>query len=49
MEKQLPLIEEAQRDWRLDEHTKQAGRRGIAEARAALTAAQRDAADKKAA
>ncbi len=31
-------------DWRLDEHTREVGRRGLAEARAALQAAARRAA-----
>jgi hypothetical protein len=31
-------------DWRLDEHTREVGRRGLAEARAALAAATRRAA-----
>ena len=37
MARQLTLIP-ATKDWQLDERTKQVGRRGIAEARAALAA-----------
>lgn len=37
MERQLTLID-PQRTWRLDERTRQIGRRGVAEARAALAA-----------
>jgi hypothetical protein len=37
MARQLTLIP-AQKDWQLDERTKQTGRRGIASARAALAA-----------
>jgi hypothetical protein len=44
MTDQLVLIEHADVDWRLDEHTKEVGRRGIAEARRALAAAARRAA-----
>lgn len=36
MERQLILIEERQPDWRLDEHTREVGRAGVARARAAL-------------
>ena len=36
MERQLILIEERQPDWRLDEHTREVGRAGVAQARAAL-------------
>ncbi|HVM66994.1 MAG TPA: hypothetical protein VMU14_19155 [Acidimicrobiales bacterium] len=32
-------------DWRIDDHTREVGRRGIAEARAALAAATRRAAE----
>ena len=39
MERQLILIEERQPDWRLDEHTREVGRAGVAQARAALRAA----------
>ncbi len=45
MARQLTLIP-ARKDWQLDEQTKQAGRRGIATARAAL-AAHRPAAPAK--
>lgn len=40
MERQLSLITGKSRSWRLDERTKEAGRRGIAEARAALAASR---------
>ena len=40
MTKQLTLID-TQPDWRLDEKTRKVGRRGIAEARAALAAGRR--------
>ncbi len=36
MARQLALISPDKFDWRLDERTKELGRRGIAEARAAL-------------
>ncbi|MGH9065512.1 MAG: hypothetical protein ACRDZQ_16260 [Acidimicrobiales bacterium] len=36
MERQLVLIETDERDWRLDEPTRDAGRRGIEAAREAL-------------
>lgn len=36
MTTQLKLIETGEVDWRLDEHTKEIGRQGIARARAAL-------------
>jgi hypothetical protein len=36
MERQLALIEVAKRDWRLDEHTREVGRQGVAQAREAL-------------
>ncbi|MGQ0617865.1 MAG: hypothetical protein ACT4PW_12890 [Acidimicrobiia bacterium] len=39
MERQLALIEEPS-DWRLDEHTRQAGREGVAKAREALRQAR---------
>jgi hypothetical protein len=38
---QLTLLEVTPDDWRLDEHTKQVGRQGIAAARAALEQASR--------
>lgn len=41
MERQLTLID-PQRTWRLDERTRQIGRRGVAEARAALAAHRTD-------
>lgn len=47
MARQLVLLEsdtEIGADWRLDESTKEIGRRGLAEARAALAQAQRRAA-----
>ena len=37
MTRQLVLIDDQEQpDWRLDEHTREAGRRGVAEARRAL-------------
>jgi hypothetical protein len=33
---QLVLLEEAPREWRLDDRTREVGRRGVARARAAL-------------
>ena len=44
MTMQLVLIDDSKADWRLDEKTKEAGRKGLAEARAALQAASRKAA-----
>ena len=41
--RQLPLWTGGD-DWRLDDRTREVGRRGVAEARAALAAAQRRAA-----
>lgn len=38
MERQLTLIDTTTRTWRLDERTREIGRRGIASARAALAA-----------
>ncbi len=38
MERQLTLIDTTTRTWRLDERTREVGRRGIASARAALAA-----------
>ena len=38
MQRQLTLIEEAP-EWRIDQHTREVGLRGIAQARAALAAA----------
>ena len=41
-ERQLTLItEERQSDWRLDEHTKEVGRKGLADARQALADARK--------
>lgn len=42
MELQLALIEEPS-DWRLDEHTRQTGRAGVAKAREALRQARQHA------
>jgi len=39
--KQLRLIDDRADDWRLDEQTKEAGRKGLADARAALQEAMR--------
>lgn len=44
MERQLLLLE-PEPEWRLDEHTREVGRAGIAEARQALRAALRRADD----
>jgi hypothetical protein len=45
MERQLVLLEEAPREWRLDDRTREVGRQGVAAARKALRqAAQRPAA-----
>ncbi|CAN5842711.1 hypothetical protein BH24ACT3_BH24ACT3_08210 [soil metagenome] len=41
MERQLVLIEAPPREWRLDEHTREVGRRGFESARAALAHATR--------
>jgi hypothetical protein len=38
MKRQLTLIENKRPDWRLDERTREVGRRGLAQARAALAA-----------
>ncbi|HKY14095.1 MAG TPA: hypothetical protein VJM33_04165 [Microthrixaceae bacterium] len=38
MSVQLILIDESDRDWRLDDHTREVGRRGIAAARDVLRA-----------
>ena len=40
MTTQLRLIDANEVEWRLDEHVKEVGRRGLARARAALVAAQ---------
>jgi hypothetical protein len=39
MTRQLVLIEERKTEWRIDERTREAGRRGVAEARKALAEA----------
>ena len=44
MEKQLALLE-PERDWKLDQHTREVGLRGVAQARAALRAAAAREAD----
>ena len=44
MARQLVLLEETETDWRLDERTRELGRKGVAEARKALTEAARRAA-----
>lgn len=41
MERQLILLDDDRADWRLDEATRERGRRGVAEARAALQATSR--------
>jgi hypothetical protein len=41
---QLRLINDQPEDWRLDDHTKEIGRKGLADARAALQDAMRRAA-----
>ena len=42
MQPELALIgQEPKNDWRLDEHTKEAGRKGVADARQALAEARR--------
>lgn len=41
MERQLILLEDDGADWRLDEDTRDRGRKGVALARAALEAATR--------
>ena len=45
MERQLKLLEpeRGEPEWQLDDSTKEVGRRGVAEARAALQRARRDA------
>jgi hypothetical protein len=46
MQRQLTLITADENgSWRLDEETRQVGRRGVADARAALQASRRDAED----
>lgn len=50
MERQLILIDDRQPDWRLDEHTREVGKAGVAQARAALREAlARSAAERHAA
>jgi len=44
MNMQLVLIDDSRADWRLDDKTKESGRKGLAEARAALQKAVRRAA-----
>jgi hypothetical protein len=44
MRNQLVLIDRPDDHWRLDERTKELGRRGVAAARAALSQVARDAA-----
>jgi hypothetical protein len=46
VEAQLVLIETEASDWRLDEHTREVGLRGIETARAALRDARRAATDR---
>ena len=41
MERQLTLIEVPKKAWKLDKQTREAGKKGIAEARKALAEAQR--------
>jgi hypothetical protein len=40
-EDQLPLLDPGPRPWQIDERTREIGRRGLAEARAALRRGQR--------
>jgi len=47
-QERLPLPGAAPAEWRLDEHTREVGRRGLAEARAALAEAARRAAVREA-
>jgi hypothetical protein len=42
----LPLADAGGDDWRVDQRTREVGRRGLAEARAALAAATRRAQDR---
>ena len=39
MDNRLPLIDSGSRSWKLDRRTREIGRRGVAQARAALRAA----------
>ena len=41
MQAQLVLIDDRPVDWRIDDRTREIGRKGLAEARAALQAASR--------
>ena len=43
MENQLPLLDSGPRSWKLDRRTREIGRRGIAQARAALRSTARPA------
>jgi hypothetical protein len=45
MESQLTLLDPDDKTWRLDEDTREVGRRGVAAARAALEASRRPAVD----
>ena len=45
MQKQLALLRTDSPAWRLDEETREIGRRGVAAARAALRASRRSTAD----
>ena len=47
MERQLELIDPDPDRWKLDERTREIGRRGIAEARKAMQAAARRAAEQR--
>lgn len=49
MERQLILLESADTGWRLDDETRRRGRQGVAQARTALQAATRLAAQRDAA
>lgn len=46
MERQLALIEENGSDYRLDEHTREVGRQGVAAAREALRRATKETAER---
>jgi hypothetical protein len=46
MARQLRLIDPAEHEWRLDQKTRETGKRGLAEARKALAEAARRAAAK---
>jgi hypothetical protein len=45
MQRQLTLLKADNASWRLDEETREVGRRGVAAARAALQASRRPAID----